>query len=458
MLRSENGLDRLFHRQTLSLSWNGMYKAILALAILLMSLGGQVRASQLDDAVIAAQKGDYAVAHQLLRPLAEKGDARAQFNIAYMYANGWGVPRSYVEAVEWYRSAANQGLAIAQHFLGMAYAQGDGVEPGDAEAAKWFKRAAEQGHPPAQFILGVWYLVGKGVPKDPVQAYAWVVLSGRRGAQSAAQIIPSITLTSEQLAKAQEMMDRWQPQPESSLASVAAPRPEELLSLDPHMGKLADPATWPASAIGVVSVARFSHAGWCSGALVAPRIALTAAHCVFAGKQLVSPGNVHFLAGMNKGTPAASSVAEQLIVSKDFVPGGWSLGVSATDWALIVLKNEMPFRPLPVKALTKEELEAASVAGTISEIGYGKERRYSPTELRNCRADQTKDGRILIVRCLANFGYSGSPILAEVNGTPTVVGIFSAFQPEMKEMLACSASQFEEQVRRLIAAELPADH
>ena len=63
-----------------------------------------------------------------------------------------------------------------------------------------------------------------------------------------------------------------------------------------------------------------------------------------------------------------------------------------------------------------------------------------------------------MVRCLANFGYSGSPILAEVNGIPTVVGIFSAFQPEMKEMLACSASQFEEQVRRLIAAELPADH
>ena len=58
VVRSENGLDHLLHRQTLSLSWNGMYKAVLALAILLMSLGGQVRASQLDDAVIAAQKGD----------------------------------------------------------------------------------------------------------------------------------------------------------------------------------------------------------------------------------------------------------------------------------------------------------------------------------------------------------------------------------------------------------------
>src|SRR5262249_16611970 len=95
---------------------------------------------------------------------------------------------------------------------------------------------------------------------------------------------------------------------------------------------------------------------------------------------------------------------------------------------------------------------------TISEIGYGKERRYSPTVLRNCRADQAEDVRILMVRCLANFGYSGSPILAEVNGTPTVIGIFSPFQPETREMFACSAGQFEETLKQLIKAQLTAHH
>jgi hypothetical protein len=83
----------------------------------------------------------------------------------------------------------------------------------------------------------------------------------------------------------------------------------------------------------------------------------------------------------------------------------------------------------------------------------GEERRYSPTALRNCRADFGKDDRLLMVQCLANFGYSGSPILAEINGIPSVVGIFSAFHEESRLMFAPSASQFEAAVRDLIEAE-----
>ena len=34
------------------------------------------------------------------------------------------------------------------------------------------------------------------------------------------------------------------------------------------------------------------------------------------------------------------------------------------------------------------------------------------------RADLSGDNRLLVVQCLANFGYSGSPILADIDGTP----------------------------------------
>jgi hypothetical protein len=54
-----------------------------------------------------------------------------------------------------------------------------------------------------------------------------------------------------------------------------------------------------------------------------------------------------------------------------------------------------------------------------------------------------KDNRLLIVQCLANFGDSGSPILADFNGIPAVVGVFSAFHEETGLMFAPSASQFE---------------
>jgi TPR repeat protein len=40
-----------------------------------------------------------------------------------MYANGWGVPRDYAEALRWYRKAADQGDANAQGNLGTMYAR-----------------------------------------------------------------------------------------------------------------------------------------------------------------------------------------------------------------------------------------------------------------------------------------------------------------------------------------------
>ena len=56
----------------------------------------------------AYESGDYAVALGLLRPLAERGDAEAQYNLGVMYRNGQGVPHDDAEAVKWYRLAAEQ--------------------------------------------------------------------------------------------------------------------------------------------------------------------------------------------------------------------------------------------------------------------------------------------------------------------------------------------------------------
>src|SRR5579872_6033572 len=118
-----------------------MIKVTLAFLLLVLGLAGPAMASELDDAVAAAHRGEYASALQQLSPLAEGGDARAQFDIGFMHARGWGVPPNPAEAIPWYRKAADQGLPVAQHFLGVAYVNGEGVQADDTQAARWFARA-----------------------------------------------------------------------------------------------------------------------------------------------------------------------------------------------------------------------------------------------------------------------------------------------------------------------------
>ena len=96
----------------------------------------------MEDGFAADARGDYATALRLLRPLAEKGDPVAQFNLGGLYADGAGVPQDYAEAVKWYRLAAEQGSAGAQNSLGAMYENGRGVAKDYVQAHKWYNLAA----------------------------------------------------------------------------------------------------------------------------------------------------------------------------------------------------------------------------------------------------------------------------------------------------------------------------
>ena len=139
----------------------------------LLSVGKLVHADTFLDGFVAYNRGDYATALKLFRPMAEQGDAGAQSYLGEMYYDGRGVLQDYKEAVRWYRLSADQGDAGAQIRLGWMYRVGRGVPQDYREAVRWFRLSAEQGYAPAQVELGESYYDGRGVLKDYGEALKW---------------------------------------------------------------------------------------------------------------------------------------------------------------------------------------------------------------------------------------------------------------------------------------------
>jgi TPR repeat protein len=89
---------------------------LLAAIILVLHLITPAAADQLKDADAAVKKRDYATALRIIRPLAEKGDATAQYNLGVFYDNGLGVTQDHVRALMWFNLAAAQGKEGAATF------------------------------------------------------------------------------------------------------------------------------------------------------------------------------------------------------------------------------------------------------------------------------------------------------------------------------------------------------
>jgi TPR repeat protein len=109
-------------------------------------------------------------AFNLIRPLAEQGNAKAQEKLADSYEKGKGVEQSFKEAFQWYKKAAEQGEALAQCNLGSMYALGRGCDKNEEEAFLWHKKSAEQGNYIGQKCFAYSYQSGIGSSKDREEA------------------------------------------------------------------------------------------------------------------------------------------------------------------------------------------------------------------------------------------------------------------------------------------------
>ncbi len=180
-------------------------------AAVIFSLALEVRAQDIQAGARAYNRGDYAKALKIWRPLAEKGHRQAQHHMGLMYAQGLGVPLDLAKSTQWFRKAARAGHVLAAYNLGFRYLKGEGVPQDFKTAAVWFRRAAGAGLPQAQHTLGLLFTNGEGVPRDYVRAYLWLSLSAKRQNRIALKDRNAVArqMTAKQIQEAEALVGAW---------------------------------------------------------------------------------------------------------------------------------------------------------------------------------------------------------------------------------------------------------
>jgi len=219
-----------------SIPWMRAFAANLWLALLCFSNTACIQAmntnmeTTLNAGVEKCRQDEYQAAFDLLRPLAEKGNTKAQYWMGRCHE--WrrgptfdsGQPEDGAQALHWYRMAAKQGHMQAQaalaHLLTMHYMIDVRPHPGDfekvarsskdlQEAFGWFLKAAGQGDVGAQSALGFAYLYSHGVERDYAESLKWYLLAAEQGHETAPDSIGYFYENGLGVAEDQQIAFSW---------------------------------------------------------------------------------------------------------------------------------------------------------------------------------------------------------------------------------------------------------
>lgn len=193
-----------------------------------------------------------------------------------------------------------------------------------------------------------------------------------------------------------------------------------------------------AKAWGGVGRINMKGAGFCTGALIAPNIVLTAAHCMYHPQKgtLLRPGEIEFLAGLRSGRAVAQRRARRVVVNQDYTFGrDLNLDKISDDIALIELEH--PITTNSVKAFPV--YENLKTGDAVKVVSYAEDRAEAPSIEEPCQVLGINPNA-LILSCNVDYGASGSPVFVIHQGQAKIASVVSAKAIVKGQKVALGAS------------------
>ncbi len=210
-------------------------------------------------------------------------------------------------------------------------------------------------------------------------------------------------------------------------ADVQFAEPSPSSTILPGIGRNDDrqpvnPADFPWRALGRVQTALGGH---CTGFMVAPRIAITAAHCLFRQhtRLIIQPRLIHFLLATNRGDAAGVARVADFAIAPGYDPFHESES-AGSDWAVLTLSAPLVREGEYLRLdRTLPPPRTPALLG-----GYSKDHiEIIEADLHCLIAEQIRDARgetLLHHTCHATSGSSGAPLLFRLgSGEWRVAGV-----------------------------------